>query len=418
MHRLCAKKVYLCPGFIPYKEWNDTEKMKWMIVILILLGWSSCPVTSDLWAAQAERVEKELSKKKEEFKKIKKKLLLKQKEKEDILKKEASIRRNLDRTQKDLYKREKVLKQKKAGLDQIKTRIRETENQISTLTRDVKHTEDRLRSGLQALYKVNRVSLEAHLFTLPSSIELLKMERYLRVLVEHHGQLKKTYKHELVLKCRDEGKLVRNLIQWQQSISEEEKKKEKVGKLRNAEQTKLQSTVNQKTSCQKSIAEMEKRSKLIQSLINKLERERQVLSYGKSKYEMLKGKLRLPVQGKVVSLFQERGQNGIEIEASIGALVRAILPGKVVYADWFKGFMNLIIIDHGDGIFTVSGNCSKLIKKRGDTVSEREIIAKVGNSESDRVPSLYFEIRHRGKPQDPLKWISNYKKSSQRNNLK
>lgn len=391
--------------------------MKWIIIIWILLGWSSYPVASDLWAAQAERVEKELSEKKGEFKRIKKKLLLKQKEKEDILRKKSSIRKSLDRMEKDLHKRVKIIKQKRTGLHHIKRRIRDTENQIFILVRDMKQTEDKLSSGLQALYKVSRIPLEAYLFSLSSCADLLKMDKYLCVLVEHHSELTKTYKHELSLKISDKKKLVQNRIQWQQSISEEEKKKEKIRKLRKAEQAKLKSTVNQKAICEKSITEMEKRNRLIQSLIAKLERQRRLLSYGESKYETIKGKLRLPVQGKVVSLFRERGQNGIEIEASIGTPVRAILPGKVVYADWFKGFENLIIIDHGDGILTISGNCSKLIKKRGDTVSEGEVIARVGNSESDRTPSFYFEIRHRGKPQDPLEWISNYKKNPKRTDL-
>ena len=388
----------------------NSGKMKWLIVIGILLGWSLYPVTGDLWAAQAERVEKELTEKKEEFKRIKSKLLLKQKEKEATLKKESSIRRSLNRTQKDLHKREKVLKQKRAGLNQINKKMHDTESQISILARDIKQTENRLSSGLQALYKVSQVPPDAYLFSLSSCTDLPKMDKYLRVLVEHHAQSTKTYKRELALKLSDKTKMVRNRIQWQHSISEEEKKREKVRKLRNTEQAKLKSTVNQKVTYQKSITEMEKRSKLIQSLIDKLERERPVLSYGKSKYGMLKGKLRLPVQGKVVSLFKERGQNGIEIEASIGAPVRAILPGKVVYADWFKGFGNLIIIDHGDGIFTISGNCSKLIKKRADTVSEGEVIAQIGSSESDGDSRLYFEVRHQGKPQDPLKWILSDKK--------
>jgi len=386
--------------------------MKWLIVICILLGWSLYTVTSDLWAAQAKRVEKELTEKKEEFKRIKKKLFLKQKEKEYIQRKESSLRKSLDRTRKDVQKREKVIKQKIAGLDQIKRKIRDTENQIFILARDIKQTEDKHGSGLRALYKMSQVAPEAYLFSVSSSADLLNMDKYLRVLVEHHAQLTKRYKHELAIKRGNERKLVENRIQMHHSISEEEKRKEKVKKLRNQEQAKLKSTVNQKATCQKSITEMEKRGEIIQSLIDKLERERRLLlSYGKSKHGMLKGKLRLPVQGKVVSLFKERGQNGIEIETPIGAPVRAILPGKVVYADWFKGFGNLMIIDHGDGIFTISGNCSKLIKKRGDTVSEGEVIARTGSSESDRVPSLYFEIRHRGKPQDPLDWVSGYKKS-------
>ena len=380
-----------------------------MIVIWMLLGWSLYPVTSDLWAAETKQVEKELSKKKEEFKRIEKKLRIKQEEKEYIQRKESSLRKSLDRTRKDLQNREKVIKHKKAGLDQIKRRIRDTENQIFILARDMKQTGDQLSLDFQALYKVSRVPLEAYLFSLSSGSDLLKMDKYLCVLVEHHAQLTKAYKHELALKRSDERKLVWNRIQWQLSISEEEKRKEMVRKLRNVGQTRLKSTRNQKAICEKSITEMQKRSKAIQSLINKLERERRVLSYKKSKPRIFKGKLRLPVQGKVVSLFKERGQNGIEIESSMGAPVLAILPGKVVYADWFKGFENLMIIDHGDGIFTVSGNCSKLLKQRGDNVSEGEIIAQTGSSESDGESRFYFEVRQQGKPQDPLKWISSGK---------
>jgi septal ring factor EnvC (AmiA/AmiB activator) len=384
--------------------------MKWMMVISILLGWSLYPVMSDLWAAEAKRVEKELSEKKEEYKRIKKKLRLKQEEKEYIQKRESSLRKRLDRTQKNLQKREKVIKQKKVGLGQIKRKIGDTENDIFNLTRNVKQAEDKRSLGLQTLYKMSQVTPEAYLFGLSSSVDLPKMDRYLRILIDHHAQLTRTYQHKLALKHIDEEKLVRNHIQWQQSISEEEKRKDAVRKLWNVEQARLRLTVNQKATCQELIAEMEKRSKAIQSLISKLDRERRILSYKKSQPEIVKGKLRLPVQGKVVSLFKERGQNGIEIESSVGAPVRAILPGKVIYADWFKGFENLMIIDHGDEIFSVSGNCSKLLKKRGDTVSGGEIIAQIGSSESGGESRLYFEIRHKGKAQDPLKWISGEKR--------
>ena len=93
------------------------------------------------------------------------------------------------------------------------------------------------------------------------------------------------------------------------------------------------------------------------------------------------------------------------------AEVRAILPGKVLYADWFKGFGNMVIIDHGDHTFTVSAYCSRLLKKEGDTVSQGETIARVGSAGSLKGPCLYFEIRHRGKPQDPMDWILNPEKA-------
>jgi hypothetical protein len=85
---------------------------------------------------------------------------------------------------------------------------------------------------------------------------------------------------------------------------------------------------------------------------------------------------------------------------------RAVLPGKILYADWFKGFGNIVIIDHGDHTFTVSGYCSELLKKPGESVSEGETIALVGSAGSLKGPCLYFEIRHHGKPQDPMNWLS------------
>jgi septal ring factor EnvC (AmiA/AmiB activator) len=94
----------------------------------------------------------------------------------------------------------------------------------------------------------------------------------------------------------------------------------------------------------------------------------------------------------------------------MGAEIRAVLPGKVLYADWFKGFGNVVIMDHGDHTFTISGYASELLKKEGDIVSQGETIALVGSLGSLKGPCLYFEIRYQGKPQDPMHWISHLDK--------
>jgi hypothetical protein len=117
--------------------------------------------------------------------------------------------------------------------------------------------------GLQALYRANQVPQEAYFFSPSSPADLLKVDKFLRVLAEYHAQLTKTYGHELALRRADEGRLVRNRIQWQHSISEKEKRKEKLRRFRNTEQAKLKSTVKQKAICERSITEIEKRSKLI-----------------------------------------------------------------------------------------------------------------------------------------------------------
>jgi septal ring factor EnvC (AmiA/AmiB activator) len=208
------------------------------------------------------------------------------------------------------------------------------------------------------------------------------------------------------LKERYQQELSRDHSQWQQNITEVEEKKGEIKKVRESKRTLLKAIQNQKVVYHKLIGELEERGKDLQALVDKLEREKGTFAYGTPRYEYPKGKLIPPVQGKVISSFKERGQNGIEIKAPMGTEVRAVLSGKILYADWFKGFGNLVIIDHGDHTFTVSAYCSELLKKAGDMVSQGETIALVGSTGSLKGPCLYFEIRHRGKPQDPMNWIS------------
>jgi septal ring factor EnvC (AmiA/AmiB activator) len=76
-----------------------------------------------------------------------------------------------------------------------------------------------------------------------------------------------------------------------------------------------------------------------------------------------------------------------------------------VFADWLRGFGNLLIIDHGDGFMSLYGNNESLFKQVGDTAQIGETVASVGNSGGNMDSGLYFEIRHQGKAFDPLAWV-------------
>jgi septal ring factor EnvC (AmiA/AmiB activator) len=126
----------------------------------------------------------------------------------------------------------------------------------------------------------------------------------------------------------------------------------------------------------------------------------------------LKGRLHLPVRGTVASRFgklrPEGGTTwkGLFIRAAEGTDVKAIAAGRVVYADWLRGFGNLLVIDHGDGFLSVYGNNQSLLKETGQTVRPGEAIATVGNSGGNPESGLYFELRHQGQAFDPLRWVS------------
>ncbi len=119
---------------------------------------------------------------------------------------------------------------------------------------------------------------------------------------------------------------------------------------------------------------------------------------------------RLPVRGTVAARFgsprAEGGTwKGLFIRASQGSEVRAAANGRVVFADAMRGFGNLLIVDHGGGYLSVYGNNDRLLKQEGDTVNGGDVIAAVGSSGSSGESGLYFELRYRGQPIDPLKWI-------------
>jgi len=127
-------------------------------------------------------------------------------------------------------------------------------------------------------------------------------------------------------------------------------------------------------------------------------------------FAKLRGQLAWPVDGKVDKLFgrQKRPSNllwqGIMIYAPAGNHVRAVSHGRVAFADWFRGFGYLIIIDHGNSYLSLYGHNESLFKSAGEWVESGDIIGSIGSSGGQQKPGLYFEIRKKGKPQNPTRW--------------
>ncbi len=123
-----------------------------------------------------------------------------------------------------------------------------------------------------------------------------------------------------------------------------------------------------------------------------------------------KGKLQLPVHGELVGRFgglrQDSGApwRGLFIRTAAGQEVHAITGGRVVFADWLRGFGNLIIVDHGGGYMSLYGNNEALFKQAGEDVHAGAVIASTGNSGGNPETGLYFELRFQSKPFDPLTW--------------
>jgi septal ring factor EnvC (AmiA/AmiB activator) len=152
----------------------------------------------------------------------------------------------------------------------------------------------------------------------------------------------------------------------------------------------------------------------LQRLLRELHQELEDLPFdqtGREPFAPQRGALPWPVAGRVSHRFgTSRGPDlrwqGVLIDSPAGRQVRAVAGGRVAYADWLRGFGLLLIIEHGEGYMTLYGRNESLFKEVGDWVETGEPIAVVGDSGGADGAGLYFEIRHRGEPQDPLAWVA------------
>jgi septal ring factor EnvC (AmiA/AmiB activator) len=128
----------------------------------------------------------------------------------------------------------------------------------------------------------------------------------------------------------------------------------------------------------------------------------------------LKGRLPWPTEGRIVTGFGAQVhprfgtrtfRNGVDIEAQVGRDVHAVHGGHVIYTGWFKGYGNLIIVDHGNEYYTLYAHIADIEAKEGEDVRQGQRIGTVGDTGSLAGPRLYFEVRYQGRPQDPEQWL-------------
>jgi murein hydrolase activator len=131
-----------------------------------------------------------------------------------------------------------------------------------------------------------------------------------------------------------------------------------------------------------------------------------------SPFRQLKGQLHLPIKGELINRFGSPREDGgaiwrgVFIRSPAGQPVKAVAGGQVVFSDWLRGFGNIVIIDHGGSFMSLYGNNETLFKQAGESVKAGDTVASVGNSGGIPESGLYFELRYKSKPFNPLTWVS------------
>ncbi|MEJ2253444.1 MAG: peptidoglycan DD-metalloendopeptidase family protein [Nitrospirota bacterium] len=346
---------------------------------------------------------------------------------EDVQKKiegnEAQLKsaRKLERvTLKELEAADRKLVRVSKQLSVYRAKLKKTQSRTVVLEGEMAFLEARIEDRkhwlVRKLRAMNRHSRSGDmLLVLSGSSDLGQLVRrwhYLGVLARHDKDVMEAYRADLTERAQKRKELAavtgelkeqeHKVLLAEKALLGEKKKKEAL----------LARVRSKKGSYERMLKELRRSSARLQKM---LKQYKQATRYRGTSIRKLKGRLPWPVHGPVAVPYgvQEDPRfktpvfrNGIYIAAPPGALARAVHGGDVVYADWFRGYGQVVIINHGGGYHSLYGNLSEIFLKQGDIIGKDDVIGRVGTSGMLSRPSLYFEIRYNGKPLNPTQWLS------------
>ena len=290
--------------------------------------------------------------------------------------------------------------------------LHEIENQIAGLAPRIAQQKEFLARRLAALYRLGGLTYMRVLLSIDDRQDPLQAMSMLSYLVSRDSRAItrfQTTREQLRLRYADLADRQRRLRQMQNVVQQ---RRREVAATRAQKETLLASLRLQGSESEKQLSELEEKAKRLERLIELLSQKAGISAA--TDIRSVQGALNWPVDGKVVEHFgvQRNAKfstvtfnNGIKIAAPAGAEVRAIFPGTVLFAQWFKGYGNLIILDHGNRVFSLYGNLKSPGVAVGDRIDAGQAIAGVGEAEDAQSGYLYFEIRQDNKPEDPQAWL-------------
>lgn len=371
-------------------------------------------------SAVKSAIDPELARKQaEQAEKLSREIETSQQQVASLSEKEAAVINTLDDHEKALDTTRKRVARLSNELKAVELRIQELEDRYRETEKRVELNQQYASSRIAALYKLSWLGKFHMLASADSVYDFIARKRALECILTQD---------ELVIAQLSKDKADMQKLIAQLDIQQKEKQSTSVALNRrieamNAEQKKREALLvkirSKKTLKLAAIESLKASARELDRAMMSLKAEShgmvtQNVTATEKPFAALKGLLMMPVKGKIVSFFgtsQDRKlkvtriQSGINIEADRGEPIRAVYSGRTLFSSWFKGFGNMLIIDHGDHYYTVYAHLEEQFKSKGDPVETGEVVATVGDTGSLTGAGLHFEIRHHGKPMNPMDWI-------------
>lgn len=387
------------------------------VVILALLLVLCAGGSSVNGADQAAGSKKELRRIKREMAEKKKKLLRADK-------KERSVLSELDRIDRDIQAGTAELAEQQRRLREAEAALGDVEKNNAELSRSLSGLRESYGRRVRALYKISRSGYAAAVFASDDPGGALKRVKYLGIVAEQDRLLIGEYGDaldRLAMRQAEISEKKASILDRKKAI--EVKKTELLARKRKKASI-LAGVRQEKSLYEQTLHELEESSAGLWAMIKKSEQERtaaKVVRRSSPPQQQARtagpdrGRFPWPVEGQVLTRFgmQHHPQfgtmvyrRGIEIQAREGEPVRAVAVGQVAYADWYKGYGKMVILEHRPGFYTLYGNLSRLDVKKDNRAAQGQVIGLAGDTGSLKGSKLYFEIRQNGEAKDPLAWLA------------
>jgi murein hydrolase activator len=375
------------------------------LVVLTLSAISFLPSRS-LAQQDVSEFEKRLAKVNEEIRTLRARI-------EEIAKRESEVLSQLERIvlNRKLVRNElTALNLRSEKLNKDLTATRET---IAGLRERLRREQRSIETILVTLYKYGRFDFVQFLLQAQNMSAVFSESRHLTLLARYQQDVIADY-----FKTMNDLRLAEASQEKQKAevaglIAESNRKRQELETQEAESRALVQEIRKNKEKYTQALEEQKERAQQLQTLMDRLASQEIVLPFRFVPLYEKKGKLPWPISGKVITRFgiepylnTRTMNNGIEIAPpKDDMIVHSIHPGKVVYADYFQGYGNLLIVDHGMNYYSLYGHCDEFLVSKGDFVREEQAIALAGDIGSLKGVSLYLEIRYKSKPLDPLQWL-------------
>ena len=375
-------------------------------------------VIQSAWGADPSTIKEEISQERQRLKQLNQEIAETQKKAKRIEKKHGSVLKTIDKLDRQLYDQKK---ERNRINQQIKEKDQELANlstKIDELGKDVQTRQSSISARLRLLYMEGRTGYLKTLFAAESFTDAAHRMDYISWVAQREHQLVRQFQEDLSnlqLLNEQQTKAREELLHLQ---GETQQAIQKVSGLKRQKRSVLVSLSKEKDSHERMVEDLQRSAEQVDSLLKELDQRFQL---AQARMRQPPGRLPSlgsflwPVEGKVVSYFGRQkhptfdtfvNKKGIEIQAREGSPIQSVSSGKVVYADWLKGYGLVVIVDHTNGFYSLYAHASKLLVAEGNSVTMGQVIGETGETGVTEEDTLYFELRKGTTPIDPLKWLA------------